>query len=126
MLMNATAYMVTKAAAIHLSIALGVIAAPKIRVNVVSPGLILTEWGMKFPEAHREKAKQNTKLKRLAPIEVSGFQSSMWIWTEPYLGLCRCCAHARSEQLHHRAEYRCRQRHDAMISPILDEQRSLK
>jgi NAD(P)-dependent dehydrogenase (short-subunit alcohol dehydrogenase family) len=62
-------YAVTKAAQIHLVKGLAVIMAPKIRVNCVSPGLLLTEWGMKFPEAKREAAKNNTKLKRLATVE---------------------------------------------------------
>lgn len=55
-------YSITKAAAIHLSKALAVIAAPNVRVNAVSPGLLLTEWGMKFPEERREAAKKATKL----------------------------------------------------------------
>lgn len=64
-------YSVTKAAAIHLSKALAVICAPSIRVNSVSPGLLMTEWGMKFPEEKREAAKEATKLKRFATVEVS-------------------------------------------------------
>lgn len=63
-------YAVTKAAAIHLSKSLAVICSPRIRVNSVSPGLLLTEWGMKFPEEKREAARNNTKLKRLATVEV--------------------------------------------------------
>lgn len=35
-------YAVTKAALIHLSRSLAVIAAPKIRVNSVSPGILMT------------------------------------------------------------------------------------
>ncbi|KAF2711433.1 oxidoreductase ucpA [Pleomassaria siparia CBS 279.74] len=62
-------YAVTKAAQIHLVKSLAVILAPKIRVNSVSPGMLLTEWGMKFPESKREKAIQNTKLGRLATVE---------------------------------------------------------
>jgi len=62
-------YAVTKAAQIHLAKSLAVILAPKIRVNSVSPGLLLTEWGMRFPQEKRDKAVQNTKLKRLATIE---------------------------------------------------------
>jgi NAD(P)-dependent dehydrogenase (short-subunit alcohol dehydrogenase family) len=31
--------------------------------------MLLTEWGMKFSEAKREAAKNNTKLKRLATVE---------------------------------------------------------
>lgn len=64
-------YSVTKAAAIHLTKGLATICAPKIRVNAISPGLILTEWGMKFPEERREGARQASKLKRLATVEVS-------------------------------------------------------
>lgn len=64
-------YSVTKAAAIHLTKALAVICGPKIRCNSISPGLLLTEWGMKFPEEKREAATQATKLKRLATVEVS-------------------------------------------------------
>ncbi|KAF4548911.1 Enoyl-(Acyl carrier protein) reductase-like protein 12 [Elsinoe fawcettii] len=62
-------YAVTKAAAIHLSKSLANIMAPDIRVNSVSPGLLLTEWGMKFPEEKREKSRKNTKLGRLATVE---------------------------------------------------------
>ncbi|KAF2639966.1 oxidoreductase ucpA [Massarina eburnea CBS 473.64] len=62
-------YAVTKAAQIHLAKGLAVILAPKIRVNSVSPGMLLTEWGMRFPESKREAAKNNTKLKRLATVD---------------------------------------------------------
>ncbi|KAL9095416.1 MAG: hypothetical protein Q9165_002287 [Trypethelium subeluteriae] len=62
-------YMVTKAAQIHLAKSLAVICSPRIRVNSVSPGLMLTEWGMQFPEAKREASRNNTKLKRLATVE---------------------------------------------------------
>lgn len=63
-------YSVTKSALIHLSKSLATICAPHIRVNSVSPGLLLTEWGMKFPEEKREAAREASKLKRLATIEV--------------------------------------------------------
>jgi NAD(P)-dependent dehydrogenase (short-subunit alcohol dehydrogenase family) len=62
-------YAVTKAAQIHLAKSLAVILAPKIRVNSVSPGMLLTEWGLKFPETKRSAAINNTKLKRLATVE---------------------------------------------------------
>ena len=64
-------YAVTKAAQIHLAKSLAVICGPKIRVNSVSPGLMLTEWGMKFGEEKIERAMEATKLKRLAEVEVS-------------------------------------------------------
>lgn len=66
-------YSVTKAAAIHLSKALAVICSPKIRVNSVSPGLLMTEWGMQFPEEKREAARKATKLGRFATVEVSRY-----------------------------------------------------
>ncbi|KKY28337.1 putative oxidoreductase ucpa [Diplodia seriata] len=54
---------------IHLAKTLAVICAPKIRVNSVSPGLLMTEWGAQFPEAKIKKSIENTKLKRLATVE---------------------------------------------------------
>ncbi|RFU31085.1 hypothetical protein B7463_g5233, partial [Scytalidium lignicola] len=47
-------YAVTKAALIHLIRSLAVISAPKVRVNSVSPGVLLTDWGPSIP---RRKAK---------------------------------------------------------------------
>lgn len=63
-------YAVTKAAAIHLTKALAVICAPKIRFNSISPGLLLTEWGLKFGPEKIAAATEATKLKRLATVEV--------------------------------------------------------
>ena len=71
-------YSVTKAASLHLMKGLATIAAPNIRVNSVSPGLILTEWGMKFSEEKRQKAKEATKLKRLATVEVCTVIPALW------------------------------------------------
>ena len=64
-------YSVTKAATIHLTKALAVICSPKVTVNSVSPGLLLTDWGLSFGEQKIEAATQATKLKRLATVEVS-------------------------------------------------------
>ncbi|KAK8205871.1 oxidoreductase ucpA [Phyllosticta capitalensis] len=62
-------YAVTKAAQIHLAKVLAVICAPKITFNSVSPGLLMTEWGAKFPPEKIQKSINNTKLKRLATVE---------------------------------------------------------
>ncbi|GAB1725120.1 hypothetical protein NU195Hw_g6841t1 [Hortaea werneckii] len=62
-------YAVSKSAAIHLSKSLAVICSPKIRVNSVSPGLLLTDWGMSFGPEKIEAATNATKLKRLATVE---------------------------------------------------------
>lgn len=66
-------YAVSKSAAIHLSKSLAVICSPKIRVNSVSPGLLLTDWGMSFGPEKIEAATNATKLKRLATVEVLSY-----------------------------------------------------
>ena len=62
-------YSVTKAAEIHLTKGLATIAGPKVRCNVVSPGLMMTEWGQKFSEARVQAAKDKGALKSLASVE---------------------------------------------------------
>lgn len=63
-------YAVTKAAQIHLAKSLAVILGGEgIRCNSVAPGLMETEWGLKFPEELRERIKKGTKLGRLATVE---------------------------------------------------------
>ncbi|KAK1992957.1 short chain dehydrogenase [Colletotrichum falcatum] len=66
---SSLAYAVTKAAQIHLAKVLAVIAAPKIRVNTVSPGLLLTDWGSRFPDEIKDAHIQKTMLKRAATVE---------------------------------------------------------
>jgi len=65
---SSVAYSVTKAAQIHLVKSLALIAGP-IRVNSVSPGLLLTEWGQKFPASKLESAMHRSPLKRIATVE---------------------------------------------------------
>lgn len=98
---SSLAYAVTKAAQLHLAKGLAMIAAPKIRVNSVSPGLLLTvrrwavewapgkiqtgrltwfdyllqEWGLRFPPEKIEAMQQGSKLKRLATVDVSTYCS---------------------------------------------------
>ncbi|ROW16298.1 hypothetical protein VPNG_01892 [Cytospora leucostoma] len=66
---SSLAYAVTKAAQIHLAKGLAMISAPKIRVNSVSPGLLLTEWGLKFPPERIQMMTDTSKLERLATVE---------------------------------------------------------
>lgn len=66
---SSLAYSVTKAAQLHLVRALAVMAAPKIRVNSVSPGLLLTEWAERFTDELKEEHRQKTKLKRIVTVE---------------------------------------------------------
>lgn len=64
-------YSVTKAAQIHLVKGLAVICGNKgVRVNSVSPGLLMTDWGKQFEEEKIQKAVEGTKLGRLAEVEV--------------------------------------------------------
>jgi NAD(P)-dependent dehydrogenase (short-subunit alcohol dehydrogenase family) len=80
---------VTKSAQIHLVKCLAVIASPEIRVNSVSPGMLLTvrttsgyaesgsfltalqEWGLSFSQEKRDATIRSTKLGRLATVGVS-------------------------------------------------------
>ncbi|KAI9166929.1 short-chain dehydrogenase [Paramyrothecium foliicola] len=66
---SSLAYSVTKAAQIHLVKGLAVAAGPKIRVNCVSPGLMLTDWGHQFSEEKQEQVRQSTRLQRLPTVE---------------------------------------------------------
>ncbi|KAK1536229.1 short-chain dehydrogenase [Colletotrichum paranaense] len=66
---SSLAYAVTKAAQIHLVKGLALAAGPRIRVNSVSPGLMLTEWGLQFPEEKQQAARDRTPLKRLATVD---------------------------------------------------------
>ncbi|KAF7894895.1 hypothetical protein EAF00_006709 [Botryotinia globosa] len=42
---------------------------PKVRVNAVLPGLVLTEWGRTYSEEDQEKLKDKAYLKRVTDIE---------------------------------------------------------
>ncbi|TVY85347.1 Granaticin polyketide synthase putative ketoacyl reductase [Lachnellula suecica] len=66
---SSMAYSVTKAAQIHLAKGLAKIAGPKVRVNSVSPGLLMTEWGHQFPQAKIDKTTNKSVLKRVATVE---------------------------------------------------------
>ncbi|KAK7952085.1 uncharacterized protein PG986_007813 [Apiospora aurea] len=66
---SSLAYSVTKTTQIHLVKNLAVMAAPRIRVNSVSPGLLLTEWSDRFSEQAKDAYRQKTKLKRFPTVE---------------------------------------------------------
>ena len=57
------AYSVSKAAGLHLMRCLAQTQGPKIRVNAVLPGLLLTDWGNKFGVERIEKMKEMAALK---------------------------------------------------------------
>ncbi|KAF7904965.1 uncharacterized protein EAF01_005487 [Botrytis porri] len=62
-------YSVTKAAQLHLMKCLAATQGPKVRVNAVLPGLILTEWGKTYSEEDQKKLKDKAYLKRVTDIE---------------------------------------------------------
>ncbi|KAH8597366.1 hypothetical protein B0O99DRAFT_508276 [Bisporella sp. PMI_857] len=66
---SSVAYAVSKAAQIHLVKSLAIIVSPRVRVNSVSPGILLTEWGLKFPKERLEAARNKTQLKKFATVE---------------------------------------------------------
>ncbi|TLS26029.1 hypothetical protein PpBr36_07725 [Pyricularia pennisetigena] len=71
---SSLAYSVTKAALNHLVKGLAVLAAPKIRVNAVCPGLMLTDWGLNFSKEVQEANIARTKLKRVVTPEETAEQ----------------------------------------------------
>ncbi|PYH99173.1 NAD(P)-binding protein [Aspergillus ellipticus CBS 707.79] len=62
-------YAVTKAAGLHLVKCLAQTQGSKVRVNAVLPGLLLTEWGQRFPPEAIEGWTQKTPLKRTPELE---------------------------------------------------------
>ncbi|RLL97780.1 hypothetical protein CFD26_104979 [Aspergillus turcosus] len=62
-------YSVTKAAALHLMKHLALSVGPKIRVNAVCPGLLLTEWGKKYGETAINWLNEKAILKHETDLE---------------------------------------------------------
>jgi len=61
---SSMAYSVSKAAGLHLMKCLAVTQGPKIRINAVLPGLLLTEWGQKFDPERVKSIKDQATLKQ--------------------------------------------------------------
>ncbi|KAL1612476.1 hypothetical protein SLS60_000703 [Paraconiothyrium brasiliense] len=62
-------YAVTKAAQLQLIKCLGATQGPKIRVNTVLPGLLLTEWGKKYSDEKIQWAKDTAALKHETDLQ---------------------------------------------------------
>ncbi|PLB46938.1 NAD(P)-binding protein [Aspergillus steynii IBT 23096] len=62
-------YSVTKAAGLHLMKCLAQTQGNKVRVNAVLPGLLLTEWGQRFPAEIVERYKEKAVLNRVVDVE---------------------------------------------------------
>ncbi|RAO69061.1 uncharacterized protein BHQ10_005073 [Talaromyces amestolkiae] len=71
---SSIAYSVTKAAALHLMKHFAFILGPEIRVNAVLPGLLLTDWGNKYPEEAIAGLKEQAALKRETNLEDCAYQ----------------------------------------------------
>ena len=56
-------YSVTKAAGLHLMKCLAASQGSKLRINAVLPGLLLTEWGLRYSEERIEAMKDKAVLK---------------------------------------------------------------
>lgn len=57
-------YSVTKAAQLHLMHCLASTQGPKVRVNAVSPGLLLTDWGRLYGETTIKQLEDRALLKK--------------------------------------------------------------
>jgi NAD(P)-dependent dehydrogenase (short-subunit alcohol dehydrogenase family) len=92
------AYSVTKAAQIHLMKCMASTQGPKIRINAVLPGLLLTEWGLKYSEERQKYLKETAALKH----EVSRIHLAVVKLTRPDIfgRLCRSIYITGQEHLH--------------------------
>jgi len=63
-------YAISKAAQIYLVKTLSKVCAPHIRVNSVSPSLMLTDWGLQFSEEQQHAQAESSRLKRLITVQV--------------------------------------------------------
>ncbi|KAL0263463.1 hypothetical protein SLS55_002443 [Diplodia seriata] len=66
---SSMAYSVTKAAQLHLMKCLASVCGPKIRVNAVLPGLLLTDWGNQYGEERIKSLKERAALKKETDLQ---------------------------------------------------------
>jgi len=101
-------YAISKAAQIHLVKTLSKICAPAIRVNSVSPALMLTDWGLQFSEEQQRAQMEASRLKRLITVQVrKARESSLFVYvrsTDTRTGYRECCAHVTVEQVNDRSK----------------------
>lgn len=57
-------YSVTKASGLHLMKCMASTQGPKIRINAILPGLLLTDWGMRYSDERRQQTIDAAALKR--------------------------------------------------------------
>ena len=64
-------YSVTKAAGLHLMKCVASSSGPKVRINAILPGLLLTDWGRKYGEERIKNAIEGTVLKHEVGISMA-------------------------------------------------------
>ncbi|KFY43506.1 hypothetical protein V494_01944 [Pseudogymnoascus sp. VKM F-4513 (FW-928)] len=62
-------YCATKAAQLQVMRVFAATQGPKVRCNAVCPGLLLTEWGQKFPEATIKFLEERASLKKVTDLD---------------------------------------------------------
>lgn len=62
-------YSVSKAALIHLVKLLSKSQGSKVRIHAVCPGLLMTDWGKRFPQATVDKALEASPVKKIADVD---------------------------------------------------------
>ncbi|EEQ37089.1 putative granaticin polyketide synthase putative ketoacyl reductase [Clavispora lusitaniae] len=67
-------YAVSKAGLIHLVKMLSQSQGPKVRIHAVCPGLLLTEWGNRFPQEKVQQTVEASPIKKLADIDETAAQ----------------------------------------------------
>jgi NAD(P)-dependent dehydrogenase (short-subunit alcohol dehydrogenase family) len=65
---SSMAYSVTKAAGLHLMKCLAQSQGPKIRVNSVTPGLLLTDWGQRYSSEYIQRWRDETPLREVPDV----------------------------------------------------------
>jgi len=79
-------YAISKAAQIYLAKTLSEVCAPNIRVNSVSPSLMLTDWGLQFDEKEQLVQTKRNRLKRLVTVQDTANVVRMLLLNESMTG----------------------------------------
>jgi NAD(P)-dependent dehydrogenase (short-subunit alcohol dehydrogenase family) len=94
-------YVISKAAQIYLAKTLSEVCAPNIRVNSVSPSLMLTDWGLQFDEKDQLAQAERNRLKRLVTVQVRiSIPTYCQLNINMHAGHRKCCSNASSERIH--------------------------
>jgi NAD(P)-dependent dehydrogenase (short-subunit alcohol dehydrogenase family) len=101
-------YAISKAAQIYLVKTLSKVCAPHIRVNSVSPSLMLTDWGLQFSEEQQLAQAESSRLKRLIKVEVCVSPLRRCASCSPiHTGHRQRCSYASYERIHDRSKHSC-------------------